>query len=118
MLDLAGESDAGSGRAEGKIDRLYHTLLGTDKAADPASGLGKYVHPGRARTSPLVWHLLGRNTSRPWDKASANGIARPIPAGKYEPLTDIEKQTIIRWIDLGARRIAGPDAPSKAEACP
>ena len=42
-----------------------------------------------------------------------DGIAKPIPPGKSEPLTDIEKQTIIRWIDLGVRRIAGPDASRK-----
>ena len=117
-LDLAGVSDEGSSQTAGMIDRLHHVVLGTDQAADQASGLGKYVHPGRARTSPLVWHLLGRNTSRPWDKAFVDGIAKPIPQGKSEPLTDIEKQTIIRWIDLGARRIAGPDASSKAKACP
>jgi len=41
----------------------YESLL----AAEKQSGYGKYVHPGRARTSPLIWHIFGRNTSRPWD---------------------------------------------------
>ncbi len=112
-LDLAGET-AEVGGAAGKFDRMYQALLEQDRAADPTSGLGQYVHPGRARTSPLVWHISGRNTSRPWDGAAARQIARPIPAGKCEPLTDVEKQTIIRWIDLGARRIAEPEAKPKA----
>jgi len=116
-LDLGGETDEGGGAA-GKLDRLYQALLAPERAADRSSGLGKYVHPGRARTSPLVWHISGRNTSRPWDGAASREIARPIPAGKFEPLTDVEKQTIIRWIDLGARRIAEPEATPKAKARP
>ncbi len=114
-LDLAGET---AGGAAGRLDRLYQALLAQKRAADPTSGLGQYVHPGRARTSPLVWHIAGRNTSRPWDGAASREIARPIPAGKCQPLTDVEKQTIIRWIDLGARRIAEPEATPKAEAGP
>src|SRR5208337_2951018 len=116
-LHLAGETDGGGGSG-GSLDRLYQALLAQKRAADPTSGLGQYVHPARARTSPLVWHISGRNTSRPWDGAASREIARPIPAGKCEPLTDVEKQTIIRWIDLGARRIAEPEAKPKAEAGP
>jgi hypothetical protein len=116
-LDLAGETEVG-GRGGGKLDRLYQALLAPVRAADPTSGLGKYVHPGRARTSPLVWHILGRNTARPWDGEAAGENAKPIPAGKSEPLTVVEKQTIIRWIDLGARRIAEPEATPKAETWP
>ena len=114
-LDLGVEPD---GTKAGRIDRLYQALLGHERVADPGSGLGKYVHPGRARTSPLVWHIAGRNTSRPWDGAASREIARPIPAGKCQPLTDVEKQTIIRWIDLGARRIAEPEATPNTEARP
>jgi len=116
-LDLAGET-RDDGGAAGKLDRLYQALLEQKRPADPTSGLGQYVHPGRARTSPLVWHISGRNTSRPWDGAAARQTARPIPAGKCEPLTAVDKQTIIRWIDLGARRIAEPEAKPKAEAGP
>ncbi len=115
-LDLGGETDGGG--AAGKLDRLYQALLEQNRAADPTSGLGQYVHPGRARTSPLVWHIAGRNTSRPWDGAASREIAKPIPVGKCQPLTDVEKQTIIRWIDLGARRIAEPEATPRAEAGP
>jgi hypothetical protein len=64
------------------------------------------VHPGRARTSPLVWHLLGRRTDRPWDEAGdAEDTTRPrlMPAGG-EALTREEILTFIQWIDLGALR--------------
>jgi hypothetical protein len=62
---------------------------------------GKYVHPGQARTSPLYWHVAGRNTSRPWDGAGAKQAAKPI-AGSREPLTDAERKVFAKWIDLGA----------------
>jgi len=89
---------------------VYTRLL---EGAD--TGSGRYVHPGRARTSPLIWRLLGRDTRRPWDIAddpttaarSANvpppgsPVASMPPAGAT-PLTNDEKQTLIEWIDLGA----------------
>jgi len=64
--------------------------------------LSKYVHPGRARTSPLIWHLFGRNTSRPWDTASAGKPAKRIPPGESIAPTEAEKRTFVEWIDLGA----------------
>ena len=56
-----------------------------------------------ARTSPLVWRLFGRNTSRPWDGTASGGVNRPMPPESSAPLTEDEKRTIIEWIDLGAR---------------
>jgi len=71
--------------------------------------LGKYVHPGRARTSPLVWSIIGRNTSRPWDRAAPAGKVVPMPPAGHTPLTAEEKRAIVEWIDLGAHvRGAGP----------
>ncbi len=81
---------------------VYDALLATERASDGKIPFGKYVHPGRARTSPLVWHLFGKNTSRPWDGAAGRGIAKPIPPGPSDPLTEAEKQVIVKWIDLGA----------------
>jgi len=67
-----------------------------------ASDLAKYIHPGRARTSPLVWRIFGRNTAQPWDRSVPAGkIARMPPPG-YAPLTAEERRMIVEWIDLGA----------------
>ena len=67
--------------------------------------------PG-ARTSPLVWHILGQNTSRPWDGPWASRPAKPIPSEPPIVLTQAECQTLIRWIDLGAAFDAGHAAPA------
>ena len=60
---------------------------------------------GSARTSPLVWHLFGRNTSRPWDPPVVTnpGVERMPPAGRA-PLSDDDRRTIMEWIDMGAER--------------
>ncbi len=60
---------------------------------------------GSARTSPLVWHLLGRNTSRPWDPPVVTnpGVERMPPAGSA-PLSDDDRRTIMEWVDMGAER--------------
>ncbi|HEY5657268.1 MAG TPA: hypothetical protein VIY27_05725, partial [Myxococcota bacterium] len=55
-----------------------------------------------ARTSPLVWHLLGHWTARPWDAATAHRPDEPIPPDCSASATDDEKRTLIEWIDLGA----------------
>jgi hypothetical protein len=54
-----------------------------------------------ARTSPLVWHLLGRDTSRPWDEAAPDSPSRAISPECSASVTEQEKQTLIEWIDLG-----------------
>lgn len=58
---------------------------------------------GAARTSPLVWHLFGRKTSRPWDHPlpAIQTVERMPPEGAT-PLTDLERRLILEWIDLGA----------------
>jgi hypothetical protein len=67
-----------------------------------SSSQGKYVNPGEARTSPLIWSIFGRTTSRPWDPAPTSGPIRPMPPPGSDPLTNEELQTIAEWIDLGA----------------
>jgi hypothetical protein len=81
---------------------VYDALMVEDPAGGEQSPYGKYVHRGRARTSPLVWHLYGRNTSRPWDGEAGRHLAKPVPPGRAVPLTEEEKRLIVRWIDLGA----------------
>ena len=75
--------------ASGAHARAYETLLA-----------GHYVHPGRARTSPLVWHLFGRNKARPWDGTAATLPAKLI--AEHTEISDDERALFVEWIDLGA----------------
>jgi Hydrazine synthase alpha subunit middle domain len=107
----APDLDQAAAPADARLHTLYEALIAPNKE----SGLGKHVHPGRSRTSPLVWHIVGRNTSRPWDGAAVRGVVKPIPPGKSPGLSEAEKQTIIRWIDLGARFAVRPEARAAAK---
>jgi hypothetical protein len=80
------------------LHRAYINLL---TSRENGSG-GRYVDPGRARTSPLMWHVLGRKTARPWDAPRQDAAVKPIPAGEVPPLTPEEQRLIAEWIDLGA----------------
>jgi hypothetical protein len=86
--------------ATGRFSRAYATLLSGLDAVAGGEVAGRYVHPYRARTSPVVWHLLGRNTARPWDGAAARAPATPMPAGAS--LGEDERRLFVEWIDLGA----------------
>jgi hypothetical protein len=102
-----GENGGPDLRAErcGDFNRAYESLLaGLGRPApDDRPAVGKYVHPGQARTSPLIWRLFGRNTSRPWDVTYNPGPTFPThPPAEAEQLTDDERLTFIEWIDLGA----------------
>jgi len=90
-----------------RINRSYESLL----AEGSQAGRGQYVHPGKARTSPLIWHIFGRNTSRPWDNTFSQKKIRRMPPDKSQALTDDEKRTFIEWIDFCALwdGIPGPD---------
>jgi Tol biopolymer transport system component len=63
---------------------------------------GRYIDPGRARTSPLLWRLLGRNTSRPWDRTWDQTPETAEPHGGRDLLSAEERRTLVEWIDLGA----------------
>ena len=91
-LSLVGRT---SGRAY--FNRSYESLL----AAGDQPACGKYVHPGRARTSLLIWHIFGRNTSRPWDKTFLQEKVPQMPPGGSQPLTEDERRTFVEWIDMG-----------------
>ena len=60
------------------------------------------VVPGSARTSPLVWSLAGRNTSKPWDPPVHSAPPKRMPPAGSTPLTPDELQAIYEWIDFGA----------------
>ena len=87
------------------FNRSYESLL----APGDRPGFGKYVHPGKARTSLLIWRIFGRNTSRPQDNTfSQPKIPRMPPVGN-NALTKDEKRTFAEWIDLGALWEGIPD---------
>jgi hypothetical protein len=88
---------AGSGRGA-FFNKTYENLLTFDNQA----GDGKYVHPGRARTSPLIWHIFGRNTTRPWDDVESTAKVSHMPPSTVEALTEDERRTFVEWIDMGA----------------
>jgi hypothetical protein len=67
-----------------------------------AAALAPYVSPGEARRSPLVWHLLGRSTARPWD-AEARSAAPKIRPATHEGPSATQIRAFIEWIDLGCR---------------
>jgi Tol biopolymer transport system component len=87
------------------FNRAYESLLAAHETAQSlGSAFGKYVHAGRARTSPLVWHLFGYDTSRPWDpRAKSSPGARLMPPEGAAALSDDEKRTFVEWIDTGAQ---------------
>ncbi len=96
----------------GGVNRAYASLMAVADATGSDTGCGLYVHRGRARTSPLIWHLLGRNTARPWDGDVLTGrAAKPIPAGQTPGLTKVELRLFVEWVDMGAAwdGIPGPD---------
>jgi hypothetical protein len=100
--------------ASGVFNRAYETLVRGLAPRYDGWIAGAYVHPGRARTSPLVWHLFGRNTARPWDGDAAMHEAKPIP--EDVELTAEERRLFVEWIDLGALWEGIPGAEAMGEA--
>jgi len=98
----------------------YHTLVSGGDAKTT-----RYIWPSQSRTSPLTWKLFGRRTDGFPEKkvpgaegdhsgllarggqpyAPFKGSVMPPPdavkAGKVAPLSDEDRRTILRWIDLG-----------------
>ena len=87
------------------FSRSYESLLAPGKELDT----GKYVHPGRARTSPLIWRIFGRNTARAWDRTPSRESIRQMPPPGAQTLAEDEKRTFVEWIDAGALWDAVPD---------
>lgn len=111
VMPILAKKCAGCHEAQGSAPRLdsalapktvYETLLAREADGDKRAPRWKYVEPGKARTSPLLWHVFGVNTSRPWDGAVDARLAKAIPPDKSPPLSAEEKAILIRWIDMGA----------------
>jgi hypothetical protein len=94
------QEDSALRLTEDSVNRNYKSLL----AAADRPGHGKYIHPGRARTSPLTWHIFGRNTSRQWDDTFSEQKVAQMPPANDKTLTPDEKRTFAEWIDIGAPR--------------
>jgi hypothetical protein len=104
----------------GPFNVAYEGLLAASvkESSQDASPLGRYVHPGQARTSPLIWRLYGRNTSRPWDDTYEQGRSfEPHPPAWAKQLTAEELETFVEWIDLGAHW-KGVTEPEKGSVKP
>jgi hypothetical protein len=136
---------------ERDLEAAYAALLtparGKAKPAAEWPQPGKYVDAGRARTSRLIWHLTGSDTSRPWDRdgeARARPHRKPLgrsdtsrpwdrdgeaaatqprevkrmpPAPHGDPLNAEALRTVIQWIDLGAQ-YESPAAPAEPKRTP
>ncbi len=102
----------GAALSDADLRKAYSNLLAPAQREgtkpDAVVPAGRYVDPGRARTSWLVWQLTGQNTSRPWDliePANANDermVMQMPPPDHGTPLRPEELRTIIQWIDMGA----------------
>jgi len=84
--------------AQSNSIEVYKKLLTTESP----SPTGKYVHPGRARTSPLIWHIFGKNTCRPWDDKACQNQLPLMSEDTLLLLNEEEKKIFIEWIDSGA----------------
>jgi hypothetical protein len=96
--------------SERELQETYAALTAATSRKTTSPGLlpGKYVDAGRARTSWLMWQLLGTNTSRPWDRdhkllVAPAGKIRPMPPPNSNLLSEQELRTMAQWIDLGAQ---------------
>ena len=100
--------------------QIHEILLGRKSSGNP--GPKQYVHPGNARSSPLIWQLMGKNTSRPWDRRDPSlrdfKISKMPPADHGAILNEQDRQTVLSWIDLGAARNPGGSSTGTAEPMP
>jgi hypothetical protein len=109
------EADARHSLEKAVFSPAYQSLLARPGAPAPADR-GRYVDPGRARTSRLVWAISGKNAAHPWDGiATVPALKRMPPAGSA-PLTEEERRAIIEWIDLGAQFNGLPSDGTKTRA--
>lgn len=91
--------------------RVYELLSrGLGEGGNPMRG--QWVHPGEARTSPLIWHVTGKRTSRPWDPVPAHPAR--IPVGGTPLLSPDQIRVLVEWIDLGAQGGSRVEAAARA----
>jgi hypothetical protein len=89
------------GGAAGESGFVIGDLEGAEGMRAAFAALAAWVDAGSARTSPLVWRLFGRNTSRPWD---ADAGQEATFATDHSGILEAGDRTVFaEWIDLGAR---------------
>ncbi|MFQ6091517.1 MAG: hypothetical protein ACE5OR_02360 [bacterium] len=82
------------------FSRAYENLM-QPLPGKPLEIGGKYVHPGSARSSPLIWLIFSQGTGADYGDASHdNPIGQKHP---HIPLSADEKRSFVEWIDLGAQ---------------
>jgi hypothetical protein len=98
----------------GPVPATYNTLAGN------FIGVTRYVRGFQSRRSPLIWKVYGERLDgfpkeplkgregehkRILDQGDFKGSVMPPPdavkAGTVAPLSDEDKRTLVRWIDLG-----------------
>ncbi|MFB3786495.1 MAG: hypothetical protein ACE15F_09000 [bacterium] len=78
------------------VSTAYDTLL----APIPGRTRERYVIPGQARESSLIWRLCGGRPENPAPEAPYSSRITLMPPD--QSLTDVERAQFIEWIDLGA----------------
>jgi hypothetical protein len=80
--------------ASGQAEQTYRALLSTTTGREG----GRYVVPGKARESFLIWTLFGRKLG--FELTPNTGLVRQMPPG--EALSLRERILLTEWVDLGA----------------
>ncbi len=88
-------------QAPGSAFPLAYEVLLSPKEEGTEQLAGRYVKPGSARESPLVWRLFGARVDNK-DETSGSGESISAMPPK-SPLSDTERKLFIKWIDLGAQ---------------
>ena len=97
----------GEAQSTGQPSEVYRTLLGQIAAREPE----RYVRPGSAKASPLIWLLLGRRLEV--EHTPYTGVVTQMPPG--DTLTPRERILITEWVDLGALWDAGVSVSAERE---
>lgn len=94
---MAHRSDGSSRFRAAMFNKAYLNL-----SSNATGRLGKLIHPGFARKSPLIWRLFGHS-------ALYDAAVNQCPPGA--PLSDEERAKFVLWVDLGAQwdNLSGPD---------
>jgi Hydrazine synthase alpha subunit middle domain len=103
--------EASDNDAKTVFEEVYRPLLQSASSGKSPTSHARYIDPGRARTSVLVWSIMGKTTARPWDCVAPVSVKQMPPPGAAQ-LTEEEREAIFEWIDMGAQFNALPTRKS------